>query len=68
MVRIIPDQEALKNVRNNPAYKDKSDAEKYRLAQADTMLRLMKAENLAELERMAESGISEEIIREHNKK
>jgi len=31
---------------------DLSDAEKYRLAQADTLMRLVKADSIEELERM----------------
>ena len=45
---IIPDQQALRLV----VRQDLSDAEKYRLAQADTLMRLIKADSIEEAERM----------------
>jgi hypothetical protein len=45
MEQIIPDDQSFKNVeRDNPKA---SDAEKYRLMQADTLLRLTKAESMS---------------------
>jgi hypothetical protein len=52
--QVIPDKQSLLNVERDCA--GKSDAEKYRLAQADTLLRLARARNMEELERMAESA------------
>jgi hypothetical protein len=48
MEPIIPDQQALRLV----VRQDLSDAEKYRLAQADTLMRLIKADSIEEAERM----------------
>jgi hypothetical protein len=45
MEPIIPDQQALRLV----VRQDLSDAEKYRLAQADTLMRLIKANSIEEL-------------------
>jgi len=63
-MQIIPDHEAFENVeRNHPG---KPDAEKYRLAQADTLLRLAKAKDMDELNRMAEAGLLDALIEQHN--
>ena len=43
-----------------------SDAEKYRLAQADTLMRLFKVSSLQELEKMAGSPGSDAVIEKHN--
>ena len=62
--QIIPDNEAIERVtRDHP---DKPDAEKYRLSQADTLVRLTKAKNLDELEQMAQSGLVDQLIKDHN--
>ena len=50
--QVIPDKQSLLNVERDCA--GKSDAEKYRLAH--TLLRLARARNMEELERMAESA------------
>ncbi len=64
MEQIIPDEQALKLV----VRQDLSDAEKYRLAQADTMMRLVKADSIEELERMLPDASIQQLIQEHNKK
>jgi hypothetical protein len=61
---IIPDNEALERVARD--YPDKSDAEKYRLAQADTLIRLAKAKDMDELNRMSDSGLIDKLIEDHN--
>lgn len=63
---IIPDRLAFQNVERE--YPNRSDAEKYRLAQADTILRLTGARDIAELNRMAVSGTVAELVRKHNEK
>jgi hypothetical protein len=66
MSQIIPDREAIDRIeREHP---DKPDAEKYRLAQADTLLRLAKAESMDELNRMGEAGLLDDLIDAQNKK
>jgi hypothetical protein len=64
MEQIIPDQQALRLV----VRQDLSDAEKYRLAQADTLMRLVKAESIEELERMVPDASIQQLIQEHNEK
>ena len=64
MEPIIPDEQALKlEVRQ-----DLSDAEKYRLAQADTLMRLVKADSIEELERMLPDASIQQLVQEHNQK
>ena len=64
MEPIIPDEQALKLV----VHQDLSDAEKYRLAQADTLMRLVKADSIEELERMLPDASIQQLVREHNQK
>jgi hypothetical protein len=64
--QIIPDREAVRRIERK--YPNKSDAEKYRHMQADTLLRLAKASSMDELHRMAETGLLDDLIREHNRK
>jgi hypothetical protein len=64
MERIIPDQQALRLV----VRQDLSDAEKYRLAQADTLMRLIKADSIEEAERMLSDGSIQQLVQEHNQK
>lgn len=66
MKQIIPDREAFLKVEREHA--GKSNVEKYRLAQADTLLRLAKAKNMDELQRMAKAGLLDTLISEHNSK
>lgn len=47
---------------------DSALAEKYRLAQADTLLRITKAESMEELERMLGDPSVRQLIQEHNRK
>ena len=47
---------------------DLSDAEKYRLAQADTLMRLVKADSIEELERMLPDASIQQLVQEHNQK
>ena len=47
---------------------DLSDAEKYRLAQLDTLMRLVKADSLEELERMLPDASIQQLVQEHNQK
>ena len=63
---VIPDDEAFENVRRD--YPDRSAAEKYQLAQADTLLRLTKAEDMDELNRMAELGLVDQLVEMHNQR
>jgi hypothetical protein len=66
MQKVIPDDAALEKVeREHPT---KSDGEKWRLAQADTLLRLAKAKDMDELHRMAKAGLLDSLIEEHNAK
>jgi hypothetical protein len=64
MEPIIPDQQALRLV----VRQDLSDAEKYRLAQADTLTRLIKADSIEEAERMLSDASIQQLVREHNHK
>jgi hypothetical protein len=64
MEPIIPDQQALRLV----VRQDLSDAEKYRLAQADTLMRLIKADSIEEAERMLSDGSIQQLVQEHNQK
>jgi hypothetical protein len=64
MEPIIPDQQALRLV----VRQDLSDAEKYRLAQADTLMRLIKADSLEEAERMLSDVSIQQLVQEHNQK
>ena len=64
MEPIIPDQQALRLV----VRQDLSDAEKYRLAQADTLMRLIKADSLEEAERMLSDASIQQLVQEHNQK
>ena len=63
-MRVIPDREALEKVERE--YPHKPDAEKYRLAQADTLLRLAKAKDMDELHKMAEAGLLDDLIARHH--
>jgi hypothetical protein len=64
MKKIIPDQQAFENVqRTHPTA---SDAEKYRLAQADTLLRIAKVDSLDELHKMAAAGLLDQLVEDHN--
>ena len=63
MEPIIPDQQALRLV----VRQDLSDAEKYRLAQADTLMRLIKADSI-EAERMLSDASIQHLVQEHNQK
>ena len=64
--QIVPDDESLENVeRECPSA---SPAEKYRIAQADTLCRLMQAESIEELDRMLADPSIDQLIREHNQK
>jgi hypothetical protein len=64
--QIVPDDESLEYVEREcpPA----QDAEKYRLAQADTLKRLTQAESIEEVERMLADPSIDQLIREHNQK
>jgi len=64
MEPIIPDQQALRLV----VRQDLSDAEKYRLAQADTLMRLIKADSIEEAERMLSDSSIQQLVQEHNQK
>jgi hypothetical protein len=64
--QIVPDKASFKNVKRD--YPNKSDAEKWRLMEADTLLRLLKANSMEELESMADSEPIQQLIREHNEK
>jgi hypothetical protein len=64
MEPIIPDQQALRLV----VRQDLSDAEKYRLAQADTLRRLIKADSIEEAERMLSDASIQQLVQEHNQK
>ncbi len=64
MEPIIPDQQALRLV----VRQDLSDAEKYRLAQADTLMRLIKADSSEEAERMLSDASIQQLVQEHNQK
>ena len=64
MEPIIPDQQALRLV----VRQDLSDAEKYRLAQADTLMRLIKADSIQEVERMLSDTSIQQLVQEHNQK
>jgi hypothetical protein len=64
MEPIIPDQQALRLV----VRQDLSDAEKYRLAQADTLMRLIKADSIQEAERMLSDASIQQLVQEHNQK
>jgi hypothetical protein len=66
MEKIVPDREAILEIeREHPR---ESPAEKYRLAQAATLIRLTKAESPEELRRMAEVGLLKDLIADHNRK
>jgi hypothetical protein len=64
--QIVPDKASFSNVERD--YPDESDAEKWRLMQADTLLRLLKASSMEELESMADAEPIQQLIREHNEK
>ena len=64
MEPIIPDQQALRLV----VRQDLSDAEKYRLAQADTLMRLIKADSIEEAEGMLSDASIQQLVQEHNQK
>ncbi len=64
MEPIIPDQQALRLV----VRQDLPDAEKYRLAQADTLMRLIKADSIEEAERMLSDASIQQLVQEHNQK
>jgi hypothetical protein len=63
---VIPDRTAYENVERQ--YPAKTDAEKYRLAQADTLLRLTGATDIDEFNRMAKSGELAILVRAHNRR
>ena len=58
MEPIIPDQQALRLV----VRQDLSDAEKYSLAQADTLMRLIKADSIEEAERMLSDASIQHLV------
>jgi hypothetical protein len=64
MEPIIPDEKALKLV----VRQDLSDAEKYHLAQVDTLVRLVKATSPEELERMLTHASIQQLVQEHNQR
>ncbi len=64
--KITPDEKAYRNVERN--YPNADDAEKYRLAQSDTLIRLFKVSSLEELEELAGSPGFNAVIEEHNAK
>ena len=64
--QIEPDDESLEYVERECA--SAPNAEKYRLAQEDTLMRLTKAESIEELERMLADPSIDQLIREHNQK
>jgi hypothetical protein len=64
--QIVPDDESLKNVERECPLAP--PAEKYRIAQADTLCRLMQVESIEELERMMADPSIDQLIREHNLK
>jgi hypothetical protein len=64
MEPIIPDQQALRVV----VRQDLSDVEKYRLAQADTLMRLIKADSIEKVERMLSDSSIQQLVQEHNQK
>jgi len=47
---------------------DLSHKEKYRLAQADTLMRLIKADSDEEAERMLSDASIQQLVQEHNEK
>jgi CDP-glycerol glycerophosphotransferase (TagB/SpsB family) len=63
---IIPDEQSYLNVERD--YADEAAADKYRLMQADTLLRLTKASSIQELEEMVGSKAIRDLINEHNEK
>jgi peptidyl-tRNA hydrolase len=67
MATIIPDREAFEQVERE--YPNEPDAEKYRLAQATVLLRLLKAESLDDVHhKVAEAGLLENLISDHNQR
>jgi hypothetical protein len=67
--KIIPDETAVRNIARN--YPNADAAEKYRLAQGDTLLRLFKVNSLEELEKMVDTpGLAavDAVIEKHNAK
>ena len=63
---IIPNDEAITWVEQN--YPDLSDAETFRLAQSQTLLRVTGSTTLEEVEQLAENGKLDEIVRDHNRR
>jgi hypothetical protein len=63
--KIKPDPEDYEQTERD--YPNATPAEKHQLAQASALLRLTKAESLDELHHMAEAGLLETLIHEHNK-
>lgn len=64
--KIIPDEMAYRNVERD--YPKADEAEKYHLAQADTLVRLCKATSLEELNEMANTPGFDSVIEKHNAK
>jgi len=67
--KIIPDETATRNIERD--YPNADAAEKYRLAQADTLIRLFKVNSLEELEERADTpGLEalDAVIEKHNAK
>jgi len=70
---IIPDRESIlaANARRTRPFESLSKSEladEYRWCQADTLLRLAKADSMEELHRMAKAGLLDDLIHEHNRK
>ena len=66
METVIPDHESVERIdRENATL---SPAERYRLAQADTLLRISGADSMVELEDLVECGKLDEIVQAHNRK
>jgi hypothetical protein len=67
--KIIPDETAVWSIEQD--YPNADAAEKYRLAQTDTLIRLFKVNSLEELEEMADTpGLTamDAVIEKHNAK
>jgi hypothetical protein len=64
--QILPDRKALKNVERE--YPTAPSAEKYRLAQADTLIRLTHGGSIEEMERMLADRSIQQLIHKHNQR
>ncbi len=67
--KIIPDETATQTIERD--YPKADAAEKYRLAQGDTLIRLFKVNSLEEIEEMADTpGLEavDAVIEKHNAK